>query len=152
MTDTCIVKQIVYVGVIDPAESKFVLGLSLLLHSHFASFLRQTLKISQDLVAQIIGQMNELKLPAHQDIYFQFLKSRLPIFNSVISKKRMFAFENNMINSANFKSSNSKLIQPEECRQSSASNKKYAEAQQAQKFLPIFNNRNQNTLGFDFLH
>ena len=131
-------QTIVYIGVVDPAESKFVLGLSLLLHSHFDSFLRQISKISQDLVAQIIGQMNELELPAHQDIYFQFLKSRLPIFNSAICKKRVFALENNMINSANFKSSNFKLLQPEECRQSSASNKKYAEAQQAQKFLLIF--------------
>ena len=38
LADTCIVKKIVNTGVIDPAESKFVLGLRLLLHSHFWLF------------------------------------------------------------------------------------------------------------------
>ena len=40
---TDIVKQIVYIGVIDPAESKsgLILRLGLLLHCHFGSFCRK---------------------------------------------------------------------------------------------------------------
>ena len=100
----------------------------------------------QDQVGQIIVQMNELELPAHQDIYFQFLKSRLPIFNSAICKKRMFALENNMINNAFFKSSNFNVGNLQ------LQTKNMLKPNKHRNLCLFFNNCNQNTLGFDSFH
>ena len=52
-------KQIVYIGVIDPAEFKsdIIFGLGLLLHCHFGYFCQNFEKRSEKLVGQIVGQI-----------------------------------------------------------------------------------------------
>ena len=69
---TDLVKQIVYIGVIDPAESKYglIFEIGILLHCHFGYFCQTLKKKSEKLVGQIGSQIRPLQFSKCLPFYF----------------------------------------------------------------------------------